>query len=114
MICMALVRIATTNDIPPGQTRFFCIDGRSLVIAHQENWFFALDGVCPHKGFELEHAQLWDNLIDCPWHHYQYDIRTGENRFPKTVYPRDLAERVQPLPTYRVELKGAEIWVELV
>jgi 4a-hydroxytetrahydrobiopterin dehydratase len=22
---------------------------------------------------------LWDHLLDCPWHDFQYDIRTGEN-----------------------------------
>lgn len=110
---MPLRLVARVEDVPPGETRFFCFEGRSVVIANQDNRFFALDGVCPHKGFELERAQLLDFLIECPWHHYQYDIRTGENCFPKTVYPRDLAECVQPLATYRVELKGSEIWVEL-
>jgi 3-phenylpropionate/trans-cinnamate dioxygenase ferredoxin subunit len=105
--------VARVDEIPAGQTRFFCIDGRSVVIAHYEDRFYAVDGVCPHKGFEMEGAHLWGHLIDCPWHHYQYDIRTGENYFPKNVYPRDMAERVQPLASYRLELRGSEIWVEL-
>ena len=110
---MALVRVARIEEIPAGQTRFFCIDGKSLVVAHWSDGFFALDGLCPHKGFELHGAILWDQLITCPWHQYQYDVRTGENYFPKNVYPSDLAESLRPLQTHRVELRGSEIWVEL-
>ncbi len=29
-------------------------------------------------------AVLWGPLIDCPWHHFQFDCRTGENHFRKT------------------------------
>jgi 3-phenylpropionate/trans-cinnamate dioxygenase ferredoxin subunit len=105
--------IARTEQIPPGQTRFFCVDGRPLVIAHWSGEFFALDGVCPHKGFELHGALLWDHLITCPWHQYQYDVRTGENYFPKNVSPSDPGPSPRPLQKYRLELRGAEIWVEL-
>ena len=75
--------VARTADIPPGEARFFCVDGRPLMLAHWSGQFFALDGLCPHKGFELHGAMLWDHLLECPWHHYQYDIRTGENCFPR-------------------------------
>ena len=110
---MPLHRVASIADIPLGQTRFYCVDGKALVIAHWSGRFFALDGICPHKGFELHGAMLWDHLIDCPWHHYQYDVRTGENYFPKNVYPDDLKKQVMPLKAYKLELKGSEIWVEL-
>jgi len=110
---MPLHLIARAEDIPPGETRFFCIDGRPLVIAHWSGQFFALDGLCPHKGFELHGAILWDHLITCPWHQFQFDIRTGENYLPKNVYPGDLGRNLEPLGTYRIELRGSELWVEL-
>jgi nitrite reductase/ring-hydroxylating ferredoxin subunit len=102
--------VARTADIPSGEARFFSVEGRPLMVAHWSGQFYALDGLCPHKGFELHGAVLWDHLLECPWHHYQYDIRTGENYFPKSVYPGVLCER---LAAYRVELRGDEIWVEL-
>jgi nitrite reductase/ring-hydroxylating ferredoxin subunit len=55
-------------------------------------------------------------LLDCPWHHFQYDVRTGENHFPKNVYPEDvpgLLEQVKPLRTYPVEIREGEIWINL-
>jgi 3-phenylpropionate/trans-cinnamate dioxygenase ferredoxin subunit len=110
---MPLRLIARVDDIPAGAARFFSLDHRSVVIANCGGEFFAVDGVCPHKGFELDGAQLWDCRIECPWHRYQYDVRTGENCFPQSVYRGDLPEPVQPIATCRVELRGSEIWVEL-
>ena len=86
------------------------------MLAHWSGGFYALDGLCPHRLNPLEGAQLWDHLLDCPWHHFQYDIRTGENYFPRNVYPRDypaLQEQLKPLRTYAVEIRGDEIWVDL-
>jgi nitrite reductase/ring-hydroxylating ferredoxin subunit len=105
--------IARLEDVPPGSARFFAVEARSVVIANREGEFFAVDGVCPHKGFELDQAQLYGCRIECPWHHYQYDVRTGENCFPKDVYRGDLPSPAEPIATYRVELRGPEIWVEL-
>jgi len=110
---MPWTRIAAVSEVPVGAARFFCVGARSVVIANRAGEFFAVDGICPHKGFELDNAQLWDDVIECPWHRYQYSIRTGENCFPQNVYPRDRAEPVQPIATYPVELRGPEIWVNL-
>lgn len=110
---MAYRFIARTEQIPAGTTRFFPLDDRSVVIANHAGEFFAVDGLCPHRGFELDNATLWDGRIECPWHRYQYDVRTGKNCFPETVYRTELPEAAEPIATYRVELRGAEIWVEI-
>jgi nitrite reductase/ring-hydroxylating ferredoxin subunit len=110
---MPLRLIARIEDVPAGATRFFPLEDRSLVIANRAGEFFAVDGICPHKEFELEGAQLWDCVIECPWHAYRYDVRTGKNCFPQSVYRGDLPEPVRPIATYRVELRGPEIWVDL-
>jgi len=110
---MPLVRVASTQDIPPDQCRLFFVGEKAVVIAHQGGRFFAVDGVCPHKGFELEGATLWEGVIECPWHHYQYDLRTGQNRVPSDIYPRALAERIEPIRTYPVEVRESEIWLDL-
>jgi nitrite reductase/ring-hydroxylating ferredoxin subunit len=107
------LRIARTDEIPPGETRFFCVEGRSVVIAEYDGGFHALDGICPHKGMELDHARLAGDAIECPWHRYQYDVRTGENLFPSRVYAGDISRPADPLATYRVDVADGEIWVEL-
>ncbi len=110
---MPFHRVARATDIPPDQCRLYFVEGKAVVIANQGGRFYAVDGICPHKGFEMEAAMLWDGVIECPWHRYQYDLETGENRVPKDIYPRELAERIEPIATFRVELRGSELWVDL-
>lgn len=113
---MAFHKLGRVEDIPPGRTKYYTVDGRPVLLAHCEGRIFALSGTCPHRSNPLDGAVLWGHLVDCPWHHFQYDVRTGENYFPKNVYPEDLPslqQQLEPLKTYRVELRGTEIWVQL-
>ncbi len=83
------------------------------------NWggeIYALSGICPHQHNPLEGARVCDYLLDCPWHHFQFDVRTGENHYPRNVYPKDvpyLQAQLGSLRTYPVEVKGGEVWVDL-
>lgn len=113
---MALQKIARVSDIPPGQTKFFCVGQAPVVLANWAGQIYALYGLCPHRHNPLQGATLWEHLLDCPWHHFQYDVRTGENHFPKNVYPKDylrLQEQVRPLKTYPVLVKDGDVWVDV-
>lgn len=82
-------------------------------MVHWEGSIHALSGICPHRWNPLSGARVWGGLLTCPWHNYQYDVRTGENHYPRNVYPPDLRDTVASLQTYGVEVRGAEIWVDL-
>ena len=112
---MGFSRVARAEEIPPGQTRFFVVAGKPVVLANFEGRIYAYYGLCPHRGFPLDGADLWDNLITCPWHNFQYDVRTGRNHYPKNVYPGDLPEvqtQVEPLKHHPVEMRNGEVWVD--
>lgn len=113
---MAFQKLARLQDVPPGQTKFVCTATKPVVLANWKGGIYALYGLCPHRNNLLEGARLWDNLLDCPWHHYQYDVRTGANYFPANVYPKDLPhlrQQLKTLETYPVELREGEIWVDV-
>ena len=108
--------MARAEDVPPGQTKYVCVGDRPVILANWQGEIHALAGVCPHQQKPLEGATLWGYLLDCPWHHFQFDVRTGENHFPKNVYPSDLPQlqgQVRQLKTYRTEVRNGEIWVDL-
>jgi nitrite reductase/ring-hydroxylating ferredoxin subunit len=110
---VAFEKIARTEDVPPGQTRFIVIRGKPLVLARWGGSIHALSGLCPHQSKPLSGARVWGGLLTCPWHNFQYDLRTGENHYPRNVYPPDLASQLAPLKTYPVEIRGNAIWVDL-
>ena len=113
---MAFQKLALVNEVPAGGTKYVCVRNTPVVLANWEGRIYALYGLCPHQNNPLEGAILWDNLIDCPFHHFQYDVKTGENYFPQNVYPQDypeLQEQLRPLKTYPVEVRDREVWVDL-
>lgn len=99
--------------MPPGHTKFIRVNGRPVLLANRKGRIYALHGICPHQNNPLEGATIWDHLIDCPWHHFQFDVRTGENYYPSNVYPRDVKKQVRPLRTFPVQVKEGEVWVDL-
>jgi 3-phenylpropionate/trans-cinnamate dioxygenase ferredoxin component len=104
------------DEVPPGRTKFVRAGEIPVILANYHGRIYALSGLCPHRNNPLEGAVLWDDLIDCPFHHFQYDVRTGENRFPKNVYPEDmphLEQQVRSLQHYAVEVRDGDIWVDL-
>ena len=98
-------------------TKFIWTGDKPVILANWRGHVYALYGRCPHQNNPLEGAVLWENLLDCPWHHYQYDVRTGENHFPRNVFPVQdmphLRRELRSLETYPVELRDGEIWVDV-
>ncbi|MCU1337057.1 MAG: hypothetical protein JWO19_2638 [Bryobacterales bacterium] len=87
-----------------------------MILANYDGGIYALTGICPHRNNPLEGAILWDHLIDCPFHHFQYDVRTGENHFPRNVYPPDLPRlqtQLRPLKVFPVKIEDGWIWADL-
>jgi nitrite reductase (NADH) small subunit len=56
-----------------------------LALFHVAGDFFVLDGVCPHQGGPLGKGSLCDHIVTCPWHGWQFDVRTGANQITATI-----------------------------
>jgi nitrite reductase/ring-hydroxylating ferredoxin subunit len=113
---VSYVKLARAGDVPPGQIKFVWAGKTPLILANHDGTIHALHGICPHQHQLLDGAILWENLVDCPFHHFQFDVRTGENHFPKNVYPSDmprLQEQVRPLRKYAAEIRDGDVWVKL-
>ncbi len=52
-------------------------DGRAVLVCNVDGSFYAVDGVCPHRGAPLAHGALHGHTIVCPWHAWEFDCRTG-------------------------------------
>jgi nitrite reductase/ring-hydroxylating ferredoxin subunit len=72
------VKVATTNEIEPGQARLVDIQGKSIALFNVEGQFFALDNTCTHRGGPLAEGEISGHEVTCPWHGARFDVRTGE------------------------------------
>ena len=69
--------IAATSDVPLGRARAFQAGGQTVALYHTASGFFATDNVCPHRGGPLAEGDLIGDEINCPWHLWGFDVKTG-------------------------------------
>lgn len=89
-------------DVPPGTIKEFQVGGKAIAVANIDGQFYAINNTCIHRGGPLADGPLEGTTVTCPWHGWEYDVRTG---------------RVGQNPTagvesYPVELRDEEIFVD--
>lgn len=89
------------STVRPGTKREVLVDGRSLVLFRLSDGFFAVDGTCPHLGGILADGTLEADVLTCPEHGAQFEVRTGAVRAdPDGVVPP--SGEIAPLQRYAV------------
>ncbi len=96
------LRIASTDDIPPGKMRCFEVAGRRVLIANVDGQFLAADDLCTHEDASLSTGSLKGRYVKCPLHGSRFDLESG-------AAMEDPA--VDPLRTYAVQVEGGEIFI---
>jgi 3-phenylpropionate/trans-cinnamate dioxygenase ferredoxin subunit len=87
--------VATVEEIPPGGRKIVEVAERSIGVFNLDGVFFALRNRCPHQGGPLctgpqgglilssrpgeYHYSRAGELLRCPWHGWEFDIRTGQS-----------------------------------
>ena len=79
------------------------VAGKKLVVYNVEGDFYATSATCVHQGGPLGDGLLDGCVVTCPWHAWQFDIRTGE-----AIYDPGMS-----VPTHRVTLEGDDVLVEV-
>ena len=80
------------------------VGDRIIAVFNVEGTYYALDGVCPHQGGPLGKGSLTDCVVTCPWHGWQFDVRTGQSQLTPSVR--------QPTIPVRVRGKYIEVQIE--
>jgi nitrite reductase/ring-hydroxylating ferredoxin subunit len=89
------IKLAPVSEVPPATAKECVAEGRVIAIFNVNGTFYALDGVCPHQGGPLGRGELGGCIVTCPWHGWQFDVRTGQHQFNTQI--------VQPHFPIRVE-----------
>ena len=110
----SFAKVFPSDALAVGSLAKVVVAGKPVLLARlDDGTVAAASAVCPHRGEDLSGGMVYMGAIDCPLHHYLYDLRTGENRYPRNVFPADLAACLAPLPLYPVKEEEGWIWVGL-
>lgn len=112
---MRLFPVAKTSEIPPGGRKIVNIEGKSIGVFNIQGVFYALRNVCPHQFAPLclgkitghcEESPVGEfhwirdgEILRCPWHAWEFDIKTGKSIFnPHRVKTKSYEVEVRSLP----------------
>lgn len=101
--------VARADEILPGGRKIVTVRGRQIGVFNLEGEYFALINVCPHQGAKLCEGAVLSQLVSagpgdyglarhgemirCPWHCWEFDIRTGQS----WCEPDDVKARTFPV-----------------
>lgn len=107
--------VATADEIGLGQRKLVTIGRSEIGVFNIGGEYFALRNVCPHKGAPLckgmqrplitstgvSHVayEREDEIIKCPWHLWEFDIKTG----------RALHDEAVGVPAYTVQVEDDKV-----
>jgi nitrite reductase/ring-hydroxylating ferredoxin subunit len=99
------VKVATQSELPPGS--MICVQPAAdpIAVYHLEDGTLcATDAICSHQYALLTDGLLEADVVECPLHAAQFNVRTGEAL-------SDPAE--VDLKTYEVRVEGVDILLRL-
>jgi nitrite reductase/ring-hydroxylating ferredoxin subunit len=71
--------VGRIDDLRPGACVSFELpDGDELAVYNVNGEFYATENFCPHKGAPLTEGALCGHIVECGWHGWQFDVRSGE------------------------------------
>lgn len=73
-----LYEFCAVQDIALGSGKAIEINGHEIAVFNHNGNLYAIDNSCPHRGAPLHEGVLRDGKVYCPWHCFDFDIKTGE------------------------------------
>jgi nitrite reductase/ring-hydroxylating ferredoxin subunit len=92
---LQFVKVAEVDEVEPGKMKVCQIGDSSIILVNLDGIYFAIDETCPHRSAPLSEGEISGDVIICPWHASEFDIRTGKNvAGPATEAIKSYAVRV--------------------
>jgi nitrite reductase (NADH) small subunit len=96
-------QITSVEQCPPGNGLEVVVGERIVALFNVNGNFFALDGVCPHQGGPLAEGEISGCIVTCPWHGWQFDVRTGHHQLHRTMIQ----------PRFETKVEAGSVWVDV-
>ena len=101
---MTLVKVATTGELQQNGGKEVNVNGTRIALFHSNGHYYALEALCRHQDKPIAPGKLDGEVVECPWHSWHYNVRTGELL--------DYMEGVK-MTTYKVDDKAGDIFIDL-
>jgi nitrite reductase (NADH) small subunit len=107
------IKVCPVADLPPGSRKLIQYRRISVGVFNVDGALYAMRNVCPHRGAPVCRGQITGTMLPsdpgeyeygleglilrCPWHAWEFDIRTGmpfmkPETYRVTTYPVSVAD----------------------
>ena len=100
---MEYVKVARVSDVAPGVGLRVDIGDEAIAIFNLDGEFYAIGDVCTHEETSLADGDVFGDVVECPLHGAEFDIKSGKALSLPAVLP---------VPTYTVRVEGDDILVD--
>jgi len=101
---MSFVRVASTRDVAPGAMKGITADSTEILLVNLAGTYFAIGNICRHMGCRISMGTLSGDVVTCPCHGSQYNVKTGTIVRGPTI---------EPEPPYEVRVEDDQILVRI-
>ena len=101
---MALVRVCALRDLKAESALSVEVGRDEVAVVRSGDRVYAIADECSHAAIPLSEGDVGDGEIECYLHGSRFSLTTGE--------PLGLPA-TEPVPVYRVEVQGDDVFVDV-
>jgi nitrite reductase/ring-hydroxylating ferredoxin subunit len=99
------VTVTKRQSVKPGEVMGVTVGDLEIALYNVDGSLYATDNICTHAYAQLDQGYLDGDVIECPMHGGQFDVKTGKG----LCHP--IAE---DLRVYQVRVLGEDVQVYIV
>ena len=101
------IKIGKPSEFPEGKMKKVSVKGKELLVANIGGKIYSIDDVCTHEECSLADGFLKDEIVTCPCHFAQFNVKTG-----KKVANPATGVNIPDEQTFKVKVENDEVFVE--
>ena len=74
---MSRTRVLDLAALPPGSVELVVVRGMDVALFRRGEEIFAIGNECAHKGGNLCDGRIEGDIVTCPLHGWEFDLRSG-------------------------------------
>lgn len=87
------------------------VNNQPILLVYDQGHVFAIDDRCPHLGASLAKGSYQNGVIECPKHHAQIDVKTGEiQEKAKIIFIKMPTKKAK---TFKTKIEKEVVFVEV-
>jgi 3-phenylpropionate/trans-cinnamate dioxygenase ferredoxin component len=75
---MEFEKVLEVAELPNNQMVMVLVGGKEVLLANVDGSYHAIANKCTHLGGSLVKGDLKGNIVTCPRHGAQFDVKTGQ------------------------------------